>query len=581
MKNPFPEMLRSLQKGFAHAQKEILIFWNEAKKGSVLHIAIFAAAGALAIALIVLCVCLLLPQKAKEVPVSADLPPAASAAEDSGYDKDAEKLDTKVYDGVVLQETEDAGAAYLNETLFVGDSNTARMVQYGPVTLQNTLGASSMGIQHVLSTPCMYFSGYNQPVLVTKAVSMMQPRRIIMNYGTNNTMWDADTFKQQYKAAAKGIHDAYPDAELIIAAVLPVAKIRQYPTITMQKIDSFNKALAELAKEDGYRFLNATEAVQDASGYAKAEYMMTDGIHMNDKGTAAYFDYVRKHASDAADKRGKLEKMPQHLATPDTFFGPPIPVSEKEETSSSSDAKENYSFTIGGATLAVGQSVQLNATSYQPSAEKFVAKYGSAATWASSNSGVVAIDGGGKVTAVSAGSATITCNIGGMTASATVTVTGGHTHKFTLRGVPVAPTCTTDGYTPYLCEANDGAVENRDIVPKLGHAWGATNPANGVQTCTRCAATQQDPTWKPVTPPASSTPTPTPPPTPPTPPASSTPTPTPPPTPPTPPASSTPAPPPTPPTPPAPPPPAPSPPTPPTPTPAPPVPPGDAGTLIP
>ncbi|MEG1549837.1 MAG: hypothetical protein RR395_05345, partial [Ruthenibacterium sp.] len=165
-------------------------------------------------------------------------------------------------------------------------------------------------------------------------------------------------------------------------------------------------------------------------------------------------------------------------------------------------------------------------------------------------------------------------------------VTGGHTHKFTLPGVPVPPTCTTDGYTPYLCEANDGAVENRDIVPKLGHAWGATNPANGVQTCTRCAATQQDPTWKPVTPPASSTPTPTPPPTPPTPPASSTPTPTPPPTPPTPPASSTPTPPapPTPPTPPAsstPAPPPPPPPTPPTPTPAPPVPPGDAGTLIP
>ena len=541
MQNPFPELMHQAQKSFARMQKEILIFWNQAKKGSVLHIAIFAAAGALAIALIVLVVCLLLPNsKPAEVPASVSVT-VASAPEDASYNKDAEKLDTKVYDGVMLQQTEDAGQTYIEETLFVGDSNTARMVQYGPATLQNTLGASSMGVQHVLSTPCMYFAGYPQPVLVTKAVAMMQPRRIIMNYGTNNTAWDADTFKQQYKAAAKGIHEAYPDAELIIAAVLPVAKMRQYPAITMQKIDGFNKVLAELAKEDGYRFLNTTEAIQDASGYGKAEYMMPDGIHLNDKGMAAYFKYVSTHASDAADKRGKLEKLPSHLATPDTLFGPPIPVqSEKEESSSSSAESNNYGFTIGAATLAAGQSAQPNATSYQPSAEKFVAKYGSAATWVSSNAGIVAIDGGGKVTAVSAGSVTITCNIGGMTASATVTVTGGHTHKFTLPGVPVAATCAADGYTPYRCEANDGAIENRDIVPKLAHAWGATDAATGLQKCTRCGATQQDPAWiAPTPPPASSTPPPPPPP----PPAASTPPPPPPP----PPASSTPPPPPPPP----------------------------------
>ncbi|MEG2595873.1 MAG: GDSL-type esterase/lipase family protein [Ruthenibacterium sp.] len=532
MQNPFPELMSNLQKCAVCVKKEILNYWNAAKKGSVLHIAVFATAGTLAIALIVLCVCLLLPKKVKEAATSVSLPPATSAAEDASYNKDAEKLDTKVYDGVVLQQTDDAGAAYIDETLFVGDSNTARMVQYGPATLKNTLGASSMGIQHVLSTPCMFFSGYNQPVLVPKAVAMMQPRRIVMNYGTNNTMWDADTFKTQYQTAAKAIHEAYPDAELIIAAVLPVAKVRQYPAITMQKIDEFNQALAALAKEDGYRFLNTTEVIQDASGYGKAEYMMPDGIHLNDKGMAAYFAYVRTHASDAADKRGTLEKVPNHLATPDTLFGPPIPVqSEAEEASSSSEANEHYGFTIGGATLAVGQSAQLNATTYQPNAQKFVEKYGSAATWASSNAGVVAIDGGGKVTGVSAGSVTITCNIGGMTASATVTVTGGHTHKFTLPGAPVAATCTTDGYTPYLCEANDGASENRDIIPKLGHAWGATDPATGVQKCTRCAATQQDPAWEPVTPPTpppppSSTPTPPPPPPP---PPSSTPTPPPPP----------------------------------------------------
>ena len=126
----------------------------------------------------------------------------------------------------LLTETADAGTDYLNDTLFLGDSNTYRLVAYGLTTWQNNLSAVGMGIQHVTSTPCMYFKGSSSPVYVAKAVSMMQPRRIVITYGTNNTNSTADTFKNQYRSALEAIKKEWPYADIIINAVPPVAQTR-------------------------------------------------------------------------------------------------------------------------------------------------------------------------------------------------------------------------------------------------------------------------------------------------------------------------------------------------------------------
>ena len=128
---------------------------------------------------------------------SAPSSSSVSASQSGSYDPDADALDKQAYDGTILPETADGGQTYIDETMFLGDSNTYRLVAYGLTTGQNNLSAVGMGIQHVTSTPCMYFKGSSSPVYVAKAVSMMQPRRIVITYGTNNTNSTADTFKNQ------------------------------------------------------------------------------------------------------------------------------------------------------------------------------------------------------------------------------------------------------------------------------------------------------------------------------------------------------------------------------------------------
>lgn len=487
--------------------KSIRRFFRKVAKGDKQSIAILAAACAAVVLVIV--VCALLTGRHSEPESSS----AVSVSVSSGsYDKDAASIAVEEYDGVILQESDDAGQEYLDETLFIGDSNTARMPMFGTVTLQNSLGASSMGIQHVTSSACMYFSGYSNPVTVPKAVAMMQPRRIVISYGTNNTAWDAETFTNSYRSAIEAIREEYEYAEIIIAAVHPVAKNRSYPSITMQRIDEFNKALVQLAEEEGCLFLNSSEALKGSDGYANAQYMESDGIHLNREGMDAYLEYVRTHASDTPDARpSKPSNVPTHRATPDDFFGPAVPASSSaasasSSSSSSSAASDKYKFTLKGVTsMKVGESAQFNAGDYVPDYYSYVEAMGSTVAWTSSDPSVATVNADGRVSALKEGKVTITCKIGNGSASLTVTVAGtasssssssstACTHPDLEKTVTTPATCTASGQMSVKCKVCGATLPN-EVIPALGHTWGAwnvTQPAtcgaagSQTRTCTVC-----------------------------------------------------------------------------------------------
>ncbi len=239
--------------------------------------------------------------------------------EESGYDKDEFVLDVDKYSGTLLSPTEDAGEEYVDSTLFIGDSNTYRYMMYAQTTLANDIGIVGMGIQDVLTLPCVKFKGYSDLVTIPQAVTIMQPRRIVICFGTNNADggWTADYMAQQYAKMLDGIEDAWPYADIIISAVPPVAQVHQNNQITMSTIDSFNQALAALAEERGCKFLNGTEVLKDPkTGFAKDGYTVSDGIHLSQKGVEALFGYIRTHAWEGTDRRPTpLKSIPKRGET--------------------------------------------------------------------------------------------------------------------------------------------------------------------------------------------------------------------------------------------------------------------------
>ena len=238
---------------------------------------------------------------------------------DMSYDKNREALDTDQLGNTILMETDDAGQEYLDGTLFIGDSNTVRSMMYGHTKWDNVVAAVSMGVQHIPSLKMTYFKGMKDAVTVPDAVKIIQPQRIIITYGTNNTIgYSVETFLEKYKEGLDAIKKEWPYADIIINAIPPIDKERENLSITMQTIDKFNKALAEFAKEEGYKFLNSSEALKDEeTGFAKKDFTIGDGVHLNKAGMEAMFNYFRTHAYITEDKRPKpLKDIPEREETP-------------------------------------------------------------------------------------------------------------------------------------------------------------------------------------------------------------------------------------------------------------------------
>ena len=250
--------------------------------------------------------------------------PSASAVPSS--DASAEIIQEGEFDGTLLPETEDAGKDYVDSTLFLGDSNTARFLKVTDsegntfTKLNNTIGVVGMGIDAISTLPCMDFSTgrYTMP----QSVKILQPERVIITFGTNNlsgTSTDASDFITRYTAQIEVVESAYPSADIIINSIPPIGRVNQYPNVSMKQIDAYNKAIAEMCQKYGWKFLNSSETLKDAStGYARDGYTVSDGLHLSSEGLEALFFYIRTHAWITEDDRPKpLASIPTVIGVPD------------------------------------------------------------------------------------------------------------------------------------------------------------------------------------------------------------------------------------------------------------------------
>ena len=101
--------------------------------------------------------------------------------EDASYNKDENTIDTAQYASTILEESEDAGQEYIDETLFLGDSNTARMYRmFDYCSYDNAIGSVGMSARSLATYACVQFSGYSNYKTMPEAVALMQPQRVIL-----------------------------------------------------------------------------------------------------------------------------------------------------------------------------------------------------------------------------------------------------------------------------------------------------------------------------------------------------------------------------------------------------------------
>ena len=211
------------------------------------------------------------------------------------------------WDGVSLKKTADAGQDYIDDTLFIGDSNFRRLVSYNVISGDNVIGMTGLGIQGVFYGNGVYLSGYSEPMTPLRAIEIIEPRRVLLNFGTNNLGGYTENFISVYRDVIESIREAYEYTDIIVMSVPPLARDVDtgYAKLYMSDVDEFNEALKEMCRDMGVPFLNVTDdCLKDPeTGYAKAELMYSDGIHIETNGLRDLIDYYRTHAYVTEDRR--------------------------------------------------------------------------------------------------------------------------------------------------------------------------------------------------------------------------------------------------------------------------------------
>lgn len=287
----------------------------------------------------------------------------------------------------LLTETADAGTDYLNDTLFLGDSNTVRLYNNGLISLQQFCAKEGIGTQVALSEGIVTFKKDSNHYTIPQAVAMMKPRRVVMTFGTNDTGMEVSDFIAHYTALIQAIQQSYPYTDIIVNTVPPVpADHSNYPHMDQAKIDDFNMALLDLCEQLGVRFLNSAEALKGSDGYGIADYYTSGDIHLKSAGLKAVLNYLRTHALQTEDRRPDTNNIPtrtmEYVSNPSSAVAAPsseaVSSSESQaesasssESSSSESTSENKKFEAryrvdknGGGTLSVGNDTGNNSVTY-------------------------------------------------------------------------------------------------------------------------------------------------------------------------------------------------------------------------
>ena len=268
-----------------------------------------------------------------------------SIVQESGYDATKNTIDQGEFSATVLPETEDAGQEYIDTTLFLGDSNTARMYRvFDFCSYDNAIGSVGMSARSLQNYACVKFSGYGSYVTMPEAVALMQPRRVIVTFGTNDLdpNYSAASFAENYRAGLQAIADAYPAADIIVNAIPPLGRSHSNASLTQSQVDEYNKAIVEMCDANGWKFLNSAEALKDAAtGYAKEGYVeSSDGIHLTRAAMEALFTYIRTHSYITEDTRPALTSVPEHTDDKDAVTYT-TPVAEEPVSTESAESAES------------------------------------------------------------------------------------------------------------------------------------------------------------------------------------------------------------------------------------------------
>ena len=188
---------------------------------------------------------------------------------------------------------------YFEDALFLGDSRTVGMYEYGELEEIATFYASTgMTVYKLFEEKLAQFPGEKEPVSVEEALTRQQFGKIYLMLGINEMgRGTVESFTEVYAGIIEHLQELQPDAVIYIQAIMKVTTERSHKGdyITNEGIEERNKSIAELADGERVFFLDVNPVVCAADGGLTPEYT-TDGVHLKAKYIGLWKDYLKENA---------------------------------------------------------------------------------------------------------------------------------------------------------------------------------------------------------------------------------------------------------------------------------------------
>ena len=202
---------------------------------------------------------------------------------------------------------------YFSDAVFIGDSRTVGLYEYGGLEEISTFYASSgLTVYKIFTSQIVEVPGQRQKQTIEEALTENQFKKIYLMIGINEMgTGTVESFADRYKEVVDHLLELQPDAILYIQGILKVSTERsnQGDYINNEGIVARNEKLAELADNRRIFYLDANPLVCDETGGLVASYTF-DGVHLKAKYIEIWKDYLKSHAillKDDADDQFALD----------------------------------------------------------------------------------------------------------------------------------------------------------------------------------------------------------------------------------------------------------------------------------
>lgn len=198
--------------------------------------------------------------------------------------------------GVVYCTVEDD---YFSDAVFIGDSRTVGMFEYGGLEDTADFYASTgLTVYKMFDSEIVAVEGQKKKISVEQALTENSYAKIYIMIGINEMgTGTVETFAAAYGEAVDHLLELQPDAILYIQGIIKVTTERseQGDYITNEGIEERNEALARLADNERIFYLDVNPEICDETGGMVASYTF-DGVHLKAQYIDIWKTFLKEHA---------------------------------------------------------------------------------------------------------------------------------------------------------------------------------------------------------------------------------------------------------------------------------------------